>query len=32
MTDEHLAEVEKLADDSEKVETVPEEMEVPAAD
>ena len=31
-TDAHLAEVEKLADDSEKVEAVPEEMEVPAAE
>jgi uncharacterized membrane protein len=30
MTDEHMAQVEELADDSEKVESVPEEMEVPA--
>jgi uncharacterized membrane protein len=30
MTDEHMAEVEKLADDSEKVDTLPEEMELPA--
>jgi len=29
VVDEHLAEVEKLADDSEKVETVPEEIELP---
>jgi uncharacterized membrane protein len=32
MTDEHLAEVEKLAGDSEKAEAVPEEMEVPEAE
>lgn len=31
MTAEHLAEVEKLADDSKKVEAIPEEMDVPAA-
>lgn len=31
LVEEHLAEVEKLADDSEKLESVPEEMEVPAA-
>ena len=29
VVDEHLAEVEKLADDSEKVETVPEEIDLP---
>jgi uncharacterized membrane protein len=29
VVDEHLAEVEKLADDSEKVEAVPEEIELP---
>lgn len=29
LVDEHMAEVEKLADDSEKVEALPEEMEVP---
>ncbi len=32
LTDEHLAKVDALADDSEKVEAVPEEMEVPAAE
>lgn len=29
VVDEHLAEVEKLADDSEKVATVPEEIDLP---
>jgi len=30
LIDEHMAEVEKLADDAEKVESIPEEMQVPA--
>ncbi len=32
LTDEHMSKVEALADDSEKVEAVPEEMEVPEAE